>query len=113
LRMDRQNWLIWCKKLKVALNELGVCTYISRMRPNMYNKQANAIVKCTIILSIPDSLFLQILNFKSDYEFPGLQILELTVLCHKTLKNLCEMDTFTMELLHETQNTRTTWEAAH
>ncbi|KIJ12073.1 hypothetical protein PAXINDRAFT_15101 [Paxillus involutus ATCC 200175] len=94
LRKDGRNWSTWCKSLEQALNELGVRAYLSGTKPNPYDEQANAIAKCAIASSIPDSLFLQILNFESAHEY------------FKTLKNLLEMDTFTMELLQEIQNNR-------
>ncbi|KIJ10618.1 hypothetical protein PAXINDRAFT_16388 [Paxillus involutus ATCC 200175] len=94
LRKDRWNWSIWCESFERALNKLGVHTYLSGMKPNPYNEQANTIAKCAIASSIPDLLFLRILNFESAYKY------------FKTLKNLFEMDTFTMELLQEIWNNR-------
>ncbi|KIJ12621.1 hypothetical protein PAXINDRAFT_14546 [Paxillus involutus ATCC 200175] len=94
LRKDGRNWSTWCESLERALDELGVRAYLSGTKPNPYDEQANAIAKCAIASSIPDSLFLRILNFESAHEY------------FKTLKNLFKMHTFTMELLQEIRNNR-------
>ncbi|KIJ06398.1 hypothetical protein PAXINDRAFT_20416 [Paxillus involutus ATCC 200175] len=56
LRMDGQNWPTWCANLEEALNELGISASISQTMPNPYNKQVNALAKCTIASTIPDAL---------------------------------------------------------
>ncbi|KIJ09247.1 hypothetical protein PAXINDRAFT_17664 [Paxillus involutus ATCC 200175] len=55
LRTDGQNWPMWRTNLEAALNELGISAYISQTTPNPYNKQVNALAKCTIASTIPDS----------------------------------------------------------
>ncbi|KAF8834329.1 hypothetical protein BDN67DRAFT_985402 [Paxillus ammoniavirescens] len=81
LRTDRQNWSAWRANLEQAVNKLGISAYLSGMTPNPYDEQASALAKCTIASSVPDSLFLQILHFKSARE------------CFKTLKILFEEST--------------------
>jgi hypothetical protein len=65
LRTDRQNWPTWRTNLEEALEELGISTYLSQTTPNPYDEQANALAKCAIASTIPDSLFYRILHFKS------------------------------------------------
>ncbi|KAF8836710.1 hypothetical protein BDN67DRAFT_1014469 [Paxillus ammoniavirescens] len=45
LRMDEQNWSAWRANLEWAVNELWVRAHISKMTPNPYDEQANALAK--------------------------------------------------------------------
>ncbi|KIJ06306.1 hypothetical protein PAXINDRAFT_20491 [Paxillus involutus ATCC 200175] len=101
LRMDGQNWPTWCANLKEALNELGISASISQTMPNPYNKQVNALAKCTIASTIPDSLFLRILRFKSAYK------------CFETLRNLFEKPTTTTAVQYELRSDKYKQEAAY
>ncbi|KIJ10059.1 hypothetical protein PAXINDRAFT_16906 [Paxillus involutus ATCC 200175] len=108
LRTDGRNWSGWRENLERTLDELGVSTYISKTTPNPYNEQVNALAKCAIASTIPDSIFLQILHFKSAQE------------CFETLRISFEKKstattttTATTAVLHEVRNTRTTREAAY
>ncbi|KIJ10219.1 hypothetical protein PAXINDRAFT_16729 [Paxillus involutus ATCC 200175] len=101
LRTDRQNWPTWHANLEEALEELGISAYLSQTTPNPYNKQTNALAKCAIASTISDSLFLQILRFKSAYE------------CFETLRTLFEKPMTTTAVQYKLQSDRTTREAAY
>ncbi|KIJ10287.1 hypothetical protein PAXINDRAFT_16684 [Paxillus involutus ATCC 200175] len=102
LRTDGRNWSAWHENLEWTLDELGVSAYISETTPNPYDEQVNALAKCAIASTIPDSLFYRILHLKSAQE------------CFETLKNLFEKSTATTRVLEDTSSYRTTkWEAAY
>ncbi|KIJ11850.1 hypothetical protein PAXINDRAFT_15303 [Paxillus involutus ATCC 200175] len=101
LRKDGQNWLTWRANLEEALEELGISAYLSQTTPNPYDEQVNTLAKCAIASTIPNSLFLQILHFKSAYE------------CFETLRLLFEKSTTSTELLREVRNDRTKQEATY
>ncbi|KIJ11311.1 hypothetical protein PAXINDRAFT_15779 [Paxillus involutus ATCC 200175] len=102
LRMDAQNWSAWRKNLERTLNKLAISAYISETTPDPYDKQANALAKCAITSTIPDSLFLRILHFKSAQE------------CFETLRDLFEKkSTATTVVLQEIQSARTKQEAMY
>ncbi|KIJ09950.1 hypothetical protein PAXINDRAFT_16988 [Paxillus involutus ATCC 200175] len=101
LRTDGQNWLTWRANLEEALEELGISAYLSQTTPNPYNEQANTLAKCAIASTIPDSLFLQILRFKSAYE------------CFETLRTLFEKPTTTTAVQYELRSDKYKWEATY
>ncbi|KIJ14747.1 hypothetical protein PAXINDRAFT_12575 [Paxillus involutus ATCC 200175] len=105
LRTDGRNWTEYCEKLlRVAaqqnLDRLYDGTETLQGDTEDW-QQRNAIAKVLIVNTIPDSIFLRILQFESAYEF------------FKALKNLFEQDIATLELLRELRNNRTKREAAY
>ncbi|KIJ09064.1 hypothetical protein PAXINDRAFT_17847 [Paxillus involutus ATCC 200175] len=101
LRTDGRNWSAWRENLERTLDELGISAYISQTTPNPYDEQANALAKCAIASTIPDSIFLRILHSQSAHEW------------FKTLRNLFERPTTTTGRLSDIWNTGTTREAAY
>jgi hypothetical protein len=105
LRTDGRNWTEYREKLlRVAaqqnLDRLYDGTETLQGDAEDW-QQRNAIAKVLIVNTIPDSIFLRILQFESAYEF------------FKALKNLFEQDIATLELLRELRNNRTKREAAY
>ncbi|KIJ04510.1 hypothetical protein PAXINDRAFT_22197 [Paxillus involutus ATCC 200175] len=105
LRADGRNWTEYREKLlRVAaqqnLDRLYDGTEMLQGDAEDW-QQRNAIAKVLIVNTIPDSIFLRILQFESAYEF------------FKALKNLFEQDIATLELLRELRNNRTKREAAY
>ncbi|KIJ08782.1 hypothetical protein PAXINDRAFT_18099 [Paxillus involutus ATCC 200175] len=105
LRADGRNWMEYREKLlRVAaqqnLDRLYDGTETLQGDAEDW-QQRNAIAKVLIVNTIPDSIFLRILQFESAYEF------------FKALKNLFEQDIATLELLRELRNNRTKCEAAY
>ncbi|KIJ12711.1 hypothetical protein PAXINDRAFT_14469 [Paxillus involutus ATCC 200175] len=101
LRMDRQNWSAWRANLEAVLEELGISAYLSQTTPNPYDEQANALAQCAIASTIPNSLFLQILRFKSAYE------------CFETLRTLFKKTTATIQLLNKLRSDKNARVAVH
>ncbi|KIJ06172.1 hypothetical protein PAXINDRAFT_20624 [Paxillus involutus ATCC 200175] len=99
LRADGQNWTEYCEKLLRVAAQQNLDRLYDRTETLQGDaedwQQRNAIAKALIVNTIPDSIFLRILQFESAYEF------------FKALKNLFEQDIATLELLRELRNNRT------
>ncbi|KIJ12359.1 hypothetical protein PAXINDRAFT_14835 [Paxillus involutus ATCC 200175] len=105
LRVDGRNWTEYHEKLlRVAVQQNLDRLYdgTETLQGDAEDwQQRNAIAKVLIVNTIPDSIFLRILQFESAYKF------------FKALKNLFEQDIATLELLRELRNNRTKREAAY
>ncbi|KIJ08035.1 hypothetical protein PAXINDRAFT_18794 [Paxillus involutus ATCC 200175] len=105
LRTDGRNWTEYREKLlRVAaqknLDRLYDGTETLQGDAEDW-QQRNAIAKALIVETIPDSILLRILHFKSTHEF------------FEGLKNLFEQDVATLELLQELRNNRSKREATY
>ncbi|KIJ09087.1 hypothetical protein PAXINDRAFT_17816, partial [Paxillus involutus ATCC 200175] len=105
LRADGRNWTEYREKLLRVAAQQNLDRLYDRTEMLQGDaedwQQRNAIAKVLIVNTIPDSIFLRILQFESAYEF------------FKALKNLFEQDIATLELLRELRNNRTKREAAY
>ncbi|KIJ05737.1 hypothetical protein PAXINDRAFT_21032, partial [Paxillus involutus ATCC 200175] len=105
LRADGRNWTDYREKILRAAAQQGLDKLYDGTETIQGNaedwQQRNAIAKSLIVETIPDSILLRILHFKSTHEF------------FEGLKNLFEKDIATLELLRELRNNRTKWDTAY
>ncbi|KIJ19278.1 hypothetical protein PAXINDRAFT_7782 [Paxillus involutus ATCC 200175] len=105
LRADGRNWTDYREKILRAAAQQGLDKLYDGTETIQGNaedwQQRNAIAKSLIVETIPDSILLRILHFKSTHEF------------FEGLKNLFEQDVATLELLQELRNNRSKREATY
>ncbi|KIJ07197.1 hypothetical protein PAXINDRAFT_19600 [Paxillus involutus ATCC 200175] len=105
LRADGRNWTDYHEKILRAAAQQGLDKLYDGTETIQGNaedwQQRNAIAKSLIVETIPDSILLRILHFKSTHEF------------FEGLKNLFEQDVATLELLQELRNNRSKREATY
>ncbi|KIJ06367.1 hypothetical protein PAXINDRAFT_20440 [Paxillus involutus ATCC 200175] len=105
LRTDGRNWMDYREKILRAAAQQGLDKLYDGTETIQGNaedwQQRNTIAKSLIVETIPDSILLRILHFKSTHEF------------FEGLKNLFEQDVATLELLQELRNNRSKREATY